>query len=846
MDTRQLDSFINFENGTMLWTGVVEDRADPMQMGRIRVRIFGIHPADRSEVPTDTLPWASIVIPLTENGAGTVTPSCVEGNWVIGFFRDGASCQDPVVFGILPGLEAPDWQNHQKVGGRSGGSGGSGGGIIDTVVSAFSDVMPEAFGSLLDPFQKVKSIVEQVMSVVGYPYVGTIPGSIFDDALAEFHVDSFVSGKHFDFENIKVPIEQSFQDIRRNLTESTASGALRKKPIAGFPIHPAESDISRIARGDETVYKPGGMKYNYDKNKDSAWEEPDMDYAAVYPYNHYSESESGHIFEFDDTPDHERLQIKHKSGSGYHVNPDGTTKTEIHGDDFHVSLKDKKLHVYGNLEVFCDTGTFIEVGGEADIRVGKDAHISVQENCWMDVGFKLDISANCDINLSSGRDINIEAENQIKMIAKHKGPRRIYCKDPKDFEMPENDASFQIISEGTLKLHATNENNGYDLTEDFERIPRPPQDEFPALRLISDHEYEQVSKEKMNIISLEEGIFNRSHKIISSVSDTIINEWAPNNTKIFIDTEPAENEFECSLRETELNEVSLTQPYNLLNIQDEVEGRHGGIGGKFKEAVAGGTSQGQYKENLVAYKRNDAIIPSPSSGGVDIKKPHPIRFKPKKELIKLEPPNEFKESHRNHPYYNQQISEYFYFSDLTWNPMLSKGNFIDKFSTTGPAWQLIKLANVLDPLAEECKGHHITTYQRKPGNLQILSAYRRNDKGPHGSGQAVDVRVIGVNPNQYCELAKHISGLLGCTVILNYSPSRMTAPWIHIDISGGRAMQYTHYDDVLYSEGFVNLASWYYGPDSGLQSEEERSAHNKEVLKLPQNDYLDFEFTFDR
>ena len=803
MDTRQFDSFINFENGTMLWTGVVEDRADPMQMGRIRVRIFGIHPADRTEVPTDTLPWASIVIPLTENGAGTVTPSCVEGNWVIGFFRDGASCQDPVIFGILPGLEAPDWQNHQKVAGGGGGGSGGSGGVLGAIASTFSDVMPEAFGSLLDPFQKVKSIVEQVSSVVGAPYLsGIIPGSIFDDLLADFHVDSFVSGKHFDFENIKVPLEQSFQDIRRNLTQSQEPGALRKKPVAGFPIHPAESDISRIARGDETVYKPGGMKYNYDRNKDSAWDEPDMDYAAVYPYNHYSESESGHVIEVDDTPDHERLQIRHKSGSGYHVNPDGTTKTEIHGDDFHVSLRDKKLHVYGNLEVFCDSNAYISVGGEADVRVGKDAHVSVQENCWMDVGFKLDVSANCDINISSGRDINIEAENQIKFIAKHKGPRKDYCKDPEDFELPENDASFQIISEGTMKLHSTNENNG----KDEEGNPKPPQDKVPALRLISDHEFETLSEMKTSVIS-EEGIFLRAHKVISSVSDTIINEWSPNKTKVFIESKPAENEHEITLRETELNYVDPTKTYNLIAIEESVEGVPGGIGAGFKSAVDAGTKAGQYAEKYVAYKRNDAIIPSPSSGGVNIKPSNLPRFIPEEEKVKLKPDHEFEYENRNHPIYNEKISNHFYLSDLTWDATLSKNNPIP-----GPGQiyaNLITLAGILDPLVDKYGGSNFTTNQRKPGKLQVISAYRKRSGAPHGLGQAADIRVIGVNPNQYCELAKEVSGIVGCEVVLNYAPSRMGAPWLHINSAGGG--QSTFYDDVMYSGGFVNLGSWYYG-----------------------------------
>ena len=37
--------------------------------------------------------------------------------------------------------------------------------------------------------------------------------------------------------------------------------------------------------------------------------------SATYPFNHVFESESGHIFEIDDTPDGERLNREHTSGT---------------------------------------------------------------------------------------------------------------------------------------------------------------------------------------------------------------------------------------------------------------------------------------------------------------------------------------------------------------------------------------------------------------------------------------------------------------------------------------------------------------------------------------------------
>lgn len=110
---REQDFFLQFnETGTNFWMGVVEDRADPAMMGRVRVRIFGIHPMDRTEVPTQTLPWATVILPTTEaamSGIGSGAPAIIEGTWVVGFFRDGISCQDPMVFGCVLTNAAPKW-----------------------------------------------------------------------------------------------------------------------------------------------------------------------------------------------------------------------------------------------------------------------------------------------------------------------------------------------------------------------------------------------------------------------------------------------------------------------------------------------------------------------------------------------------------------------------------------------------------------------------------------------------------------------------------------------------------------------------------------------------------------
>ena len=83
------------------WTGVVEDYDDPLKTGRLRVRIYGFHNANKTILPTECLPWAMVALPA--NGSTTFTGPKV-GDWVIGFFFDKESAQLPVVTHVLPGI----------------------------------------------------------------------------------------------------------------------------------------------------------------------------------------------------------------------------------------------------------------------------------------------------------------------------------------------------------------------------------------------------------------------------------------------------------------------------------------------------------------------------------------------------------------------------------------------------------------------------------------------------------------------------------------------------------------------------------------------------------------------
>lgn len=88
------------KNGFTWWMGFVEDRIDPLKLGRCRVRCIGWHADNKSQLPTGDLPWATPSFPL--NNTNTYAPK--EGDMVFGFFVDGENAQEPVMLGVLPGI----------------------------------------------------------------------------------------------------------------------------------------------------------------------------------------------------------------------------------------------------------------------------------------------------------------------------------------------------------------------------------------------------------------------------------------------------------------------------------------------------------------------------------------------------------------------------------------------------------------------------------------------------------------------------------------------------------------------------------------------------------------------
>tara|TARA_B100001057_G_scaffold480333_1_gene553069 strand:- start:973 stop:1407 length:435 start_codon:yes stop_codon:yes gene_type:complete len=100
----------NFRNGAFSWfTGEVTKVASD-GTNRVKVYPHGYYDVKfKDEKNADDLPWATVMMPCTTagDGIGSMNHGLEKGTWVVGFFRDGPSAQDPIVMGVITGKDLP-------------------------------------------------------------------------------------------------------------------------------------------------------------------------------------------------------------------------------------------------------------------------------------------------------------------------------------------------------------------------------------------------------------------------------------------------------------------------------------------------------------------------------------------------------------------------------------------------------------------------------------------------------------------------------------------------------------------------------------------------------------------
>ena len=360
------------------WQGVVEDRKDPLKLGRCRVRILGYHTdnkVDGEGIPTEQLPWAYPSQPITSaamNGIGTTPLGAVEGTWVFGFFRDGKNAQEAVMTGTFGGI-------------------------------------PEAVSNPVLGFNDPN---------------GTYPLSTH---LNEPDTNRLARGGGA----IPVPLKGSLKT--KSSEDSPSLDHKRKTRQMGVPMAEAgELDASIENTGNRSLYLE--TEWNepnprYGGVKDSSTEYlASVEITSLYPHNHVRMSESGHVEEWDDTKTAERLHKFHKSGTFEEIQPDGTKVTKIVSNDYEITLGSKAVLINGTCNVTIGgdcrmlyQGDLVqEVQGDYHLHVRGERRTKIYGNDVTEVisdrktvikgSDDLKVGGDSYLNVSGDRQINIKGE----------------------------------------------------------------------------------------------------------------------------------------------------------------------------------------------------------------------------------------------------------------------------------------------------------------------------------------------------------------------------------------------------------------------------------------------------
>lgn len=285
----------------MIFIGSVENIKDPLKIGRLKVRVQGVHAPASSLLPTEDLPWASPMHPITSaayEGIGYGGCGVVVGSQVVVIFRDHGQFQQPVVIGTLPGLFNGDEDSTIRPGKES-------------------DLGRFATNNLID-----KTIVQTKR------------------------------------DNVQV----------------------------------AESDVVNFS-------------------------EPPTPYDTEYGESDVYMSRSGHIVEFDDTPEKERIHQYHRSGTFTEIHPDGTVVVRTEGDVFEINKKTVNIYTESNKQELIVGNSNTNVSGNVVVNIVGNSTVTIKGNSKIDVSGNTDVSTGGTMNVSSGGPMNISAGGNMKLTA---------------------------------------------------------------------------------------------------------------------------------------------------------------------------------------------------------------------------------------------------------------------------------------------------------------------------------------------------------------------------------------------------------------------------------------------
>ena len=156
---------------------------------------------------------------------------------------------------------------------------------------------------------------------------------------------------------------------------------------------------------------------------------------TIYPHNKVTETESGHVVEYDDTPGSERISVNHRSGSFEEYHPNGDKVIKVVRDSYTSVLRDGHVHVDG----YCD----VTIDKAFKILVNTDEMKSTESN-----------AVNFDIHVAKGANINIYIEKGHLNVLLEDGDSNIQLKDG-DVNIRQDCGNYNHFINGDYNLECT-------------------------------------------------------------------------------------------------------------------------------------------------------------------------------------------------------------------------------------------------------------------------------------------------------------------------------------------------------------------------------------------------------
>ena len=356
------------KDGFTWWQGVVEDRHDPLYLGRCKIRVLGWHSEDKNDMPTISLPWAFPVAPITsasQTGVGFTPLGPVEGTWVVGFYRDGEAGQEPVFFGTLGGIPELDAKGVNNDGTAVGGKG-----FLDPRLDVGDQIGHPEFGDEIGPrtlqYNPATDMVPREPATIIHNAnpdptedVQTVVVSADTTLKEKAEVRSLIGqtgpktpNAPFTVKVVEQPFRSTYPDTGLANTDISTTRNL------DYLKEPTTNRLARGVRGntDESDPRKSGIVFEKMQNRKigqmeiptadgKSWSEPKIPWAAIYPYNHVHQTESGHIVEMDDTPNEERLHWYHRTGTFTEIHPVGIKVDKIVNNYYSIILGAKYTHI---------------------------------------------------------------------------------------------------------------------------------------------------------------------------------------------------------------------------------------------------------------------------------------------------------------------------------------------------------------------------------------------------------------------------------------------------------------------------------------------------------------------